>query len=56
MIERDRQRISKPGGGAASALRVHELAVRSVVLTPRRAVIDTGLTEPPIYAAFKVWA
>lgn len=53
MIERDRQRIGKLGRGAASALRVHELAVRSVVLTPRRAAVDTELTGPPIYAAFK---
>ncbi len=53
MIERDRQRIGQVGRGAASALRVHEIAVRSVVLTPRRVAADTGLTDPPIYAAFR---
>ena len=53
MIERDRQRIGQLGRGAASALRVHEIAVRSVVLTPRRVAAVTGLTDPPIYAAFR---
>ncbi|MCW3012695.1 MAG: filamentation induced by cAMP protein Fic [Solirubrobacterales bacterium] len=53
MIERDRARISQVGRGAASALRVHEIAVRSVVLTPRRVGVATGLTDPPIYAAFR---
>jgi Fic family protein len=46
MIERDRQRIGQVGRGATSALRVHEVAVRSVVLTPRRVAAGTGLTDP----------
>lgn len=53
MIERDRARIGEIGRGAATALRVHDVAVRSVVLTPRQAVAATSLSDPPIYAAIK---
>jgi Fic family protein len=51
LIERDRQRITQLGRGAASAARVHELGVRSVVLVPKRVIARTGLTGPPVYAA-----
>ena len=53
MIQRDRQRIGQVGRGAASALRIHDLAVRSVVITPRQAARQTGLTDPPTYAAIR---
>ncbi len=53
MIERDRQRISTLGRGTASAQRVHEIAVRSVVITPRQAAVKTGLSGPPTYDAIR---
>ena len=53
MIERDRQRIGQVGRGAGSALRVHQLAVRSVVINPRLVAAHTQLSDPPIYAAIQ---
>jgi Fic family protein len=53
MIERDRQRIGQVGRGAGSALRVHQLAVRSVVINPRLVAAHTELSDPPIYAAIQ---
>lgn len=53
MIERDRQRISVLGRGTASAQRVHDVAVRSVVITPRQAVARTGLSGPSVYDAIR---
>ncbi len=51
MIERDRQRIHGLGRGAATAHRVHDLAVRRVVVKPPRAARELELTEPPVYGA-----
>jgi hypothetical protein len=48
MIERDRRRIGDVGRGAGSALRIHDLAVRTVVINPRLAAKTTGLTDPPV--------
>jgi Fic family protein len=51
MIERDRQRIHGLGRGAATALRVHDLAVRRVVVKAPTAAQDLALSEPPVYRA-----
>lgn len=51
MIERDRVRIHGFGRGAATALRVHDLAVKRVVVKPPAAAEDLELSEPPVYAA-----
>jgi Fic family protein len=51
MIERDRGRIHEFGRGAATALRVHDLAVRRVVVKPPKAAEALELSEPPVYAA-----
>jgi len=51
MIERDRARIHDFGRGAATALRVHDLAVKRVVVKPPKAAEALGLSEPPVYAA-----
>lgn len=51
MIERDRQRIHGLGRAAATALRVHDLAVKRVVLKPPKAAESLGLSEPPVYGA-----
>ncbi len=51
LIERDRQRIHTLGRGAATALRVHDLAVKRVVVKPPTAAQRLGLSEPPVYAA-----
>jgi Fic family protein len=51
MIERDRQRIHGLGRGAATALRVHDLAVRRVVVKAPTAAKQLALSEPPVYGA-----
>lgn len=51
MVERDRQRIHQLGRAAATALRVHDFAVRYVVLRPTRLAATLRLTEPPVYSA-----
>ena len=51
MIERDRQRIHGLGRGAATAHRVHDVAVKRVVIKAPVAAKHLGLSEPPVYAA-----
>lgn len=51
MIERDRGRIHELGRGAATALRVHDFAVRRVVVRPPATAKSLGLSDPPVYAA-----
>lgn len=51
MIERDRERIHGFGRGAATALRIHDLAVKRVVVRPRTAAETLDLSAPPVYAA-----
>jgi len=51
LIERDRRRIAELGRGAATALRLHEVVTRSVVVRPPRAATELGLSEPPVYQA-----
>ncbi len=53
MIERDRQAIHEFGRGAATALRVHDLASRFVVLRPADAAGVLGLSAPPVYGAVR---
>lgn len=54
MVERDRQKIHEEfGRGAATALRVHDLAAKYVVLRPTAAARTLELSDPPIYAAVK---
>lgn len=52
-IERDRQTIHEFGRGAATALRVHDLASRFVVFRPTVAAEALELTAPPVYAAVR---
>jgi Fic family protein len=51
MVERDRRRIQTLGRGAATALRIHEHAVRYVVIRATTAAGVLGLTGPPVYSA-----
>jgi cell filamentation protein, protein adenylyltransferase len=51
LIERDRETIHEFGRGAASALRVHELAGRRIALSARVASEQLGLSAPTINAA-----
>lgn len=51
MIERDRNRIHALRRGAPTALRVLDLAVKSVVVRPPTAAKMLGLSDPPVYAA-----
>ena len=51
LIERDRQRVHGLGRGAATAHRVHDLAVRYVVVRAPWIARQLRLTEPPVYNA-----
>jgi Fic family protein len=52
LVERDREAIHGFGRGAASALRVHELAGRRVVLTASTTSAQLGLSAPTVNGAF----
>lgn len=52
LVEADRARVHELGRGAGSALRVHELAGRRIVLTASRTAKDLDLSVPTINAAF----
>jgi Fic family protein len=52
LVERDRKAIHGMGRGAASALRVHELAGRRVVLTANSTSARLGISVPTVNAAF----
>ena len=52
LVEADRARVHEFGRGAGSALRVHELAGRRIVLTATRTAKDLDLSVPTINAAF----
>lgn len=53
MIQRDRDLIHGFGRGAATALRVHDLASRVVVFRPTTAAKTLQLSDPPVYAAVR---
>jgi Fic family protein len=52
VVERDREVVHGLGRGAASALRVHELAGRRIALTAGSAATQLGLSVPTVNAAF----
>ena len=52
LVGRDRDVVHALGRGAASALRVHELAGRRVALTASSASAQLGLSAPTVNAAF----
>lgn len=52
-IETDRRRIHTLGRGAATALRVHEVAARYVVIDAASTARRLELTDPPVYAAIR---
>ena len=52
LVERDREVIHGLGRGAASALRVHELAGQRIVLTAGSTAAQLGLSVPTVNAAF----
>ena len=51
MIQHDRRLIHELGRGAATAVRVHDLAARLVALRVPWAAQSLALSEPPVYAA-----
>ena len=51
LVEADRAKVHGFGRGAASALRVHELAGRRIVLTATRTASEVGLSVPTVNAA-----
>jgi len=53
MIQHDREQIHGFGRGAATALRVHDLASRVVVFRPTTAAATLELSDPPVYAAVR---
>jgi Fic family protein len=52
LVEDDRAKIHPLGRGAASALRVHELAGRRIVLSASRTATELGMSVPTVNAAF----
>jgi Fic family protein len=52
-IETDRRHIHTLGRGAATALRVHEVAARYVVIDAASTARRLDLTDPPVYAAIR---
>lgn len=52
LIDRDRETIHGLGRGAASALRLHELASRRIALTAGVAGRELALSAPTVNAAF----
>ena len=52
LVDTDRERIHALGRGAASALRVHELAGRRIVLSASRTAAELQLSAPTVNAAF----
>ena len=52
LVERDREAVHGVGRGAASALRVHELAGRRVVLTASSTSAQLGISVPTVNGAF----
>lgn len=53
MIERDRQTIHELGRGAATGLRLHDLATRQLVIRPARVAQELELTDPTVYSAIR---
>ena len=51
LVEADRATVHDFGRGAASALRVHELAGRRIVLSAARTAAELGLSVPTVNAA-----
>ena len=51
LVEADRAKVHGFGRGAASALRIHELAGRRIVLTATRTASEVGLSVPTVNAA-----
>ena len=52
LVDTDRERIHALGRAAASALRVHELAGRRIVLSASRTAAELQLSAPTVNAAF----
>ena len=52
LVDTDRERIHALGRGATSALRVHELAGRRIVLSASRTAAELQLSTPTVNAAF----
>ncbi len=53
MIERDRQVVAGFGRAAGTASQLYELAVRRVVVTPKAARAQTGLSSPAVQAGLR---
>jgi Fic family protein len=53
LFEKDRQRISKMGRAAGSALRVHELLQRQPIVSVPTATEKLGLSAPTVRAAIE---
>jgi len=51
LVDADRAKVHALGRAAASALRVHELAGRRIVLSPGRTTSELGLSAPTVNAA-----
>ena len=48
LVERDRQKLHRIGRGSATALRIHDLAARFVLLSIPHAARQLALSEPTV--------
>jgi Fic family protein len=53
LVERDRRTVAALGRAAGTASRLHEIAVRRVVVTPRSTMNETGLANPTVQSGLR---
>ncbi|MCW2995907.1 MAG: filamentation induced by cAMP protein Fic [Conexibacter sp.] len=53
LVERDRRTVTALGRAAGTASRLHEVAVRRVVVTPKSTMNETGLSNPTVQAGLR---
>jgi Fic family protein len=53
LIERDRRTVAALGRAAGTGSRLHEIAVRRVMVTPKSTMNETGLANPTVQAGLR---
>ncbi|HEY6761285.1 MAG TPA: Fic family protein [Baekduia sp.] len=53
LVEDDRRLVGGLGRAAGTASRLYEIAVRRVVVTPRLAIAETGLSSPAVHSGLR---
>jgi Fic family protein len=53
LVEEDRRVVGGLGRAAGTASRIYEMAVRRVVVTPKLAIAETGLSNPAVHSGLR---